>query len=87
MHFTPEGLPSAIPGKEEDIDSATQQAPQPERHSIGDIVKGIKTQWLNGAKIRKVVNIVPFFHCAVVPLCRCAYLFSLYFYKKKLNEN
>jgi len=28
MHLTPAGLPVAIPGKGEEIDNATQQAPQ-----------------------------------------------------------
>jgi len=41
MHFTPAGLPPAIPGNGEEIDSATQQAPQSGRHIIGDVLKGV----------------------------------------------
>jgi len=38
MHLTPAGLPSGIPGIGEDIDIATQQAPQWGRHSIFDVL-------------------------------------------------
>ena len=51
MHFTTAGLPSAIPGKGEEIDKAIQQAPQPERQFMGDVIKGIMAQRLNGAKV------------------------------------
>jgi hypothetical protein len=41
MHLIPEGFPSGMPGIGEDIDAATQQAPQFERHSIWQIYEKI----------------------------------------------
>jgi hypothetical protein len=51
MHLVPDGLPSCIPGSGEEIDKAMQQAPQPDRHFIGDKLKGKRlkgamVQWL-----------------------------------------
>ncbi len=39
MHLTPAGLPAAIPGKGEEIDNATQQAPQFSLQFIRQIYK------------------------------------------------
>jgi hypothetical protein len=52
MHLTPAGLPLGIPGKEEEIDNAIQQAPQFERQSI-NVIKGIKAQRRMGATAQR----------------------------------
>ena len=41
MHLTPAGLPAAIPGKGEEIDNATQQAPQFSLQFIRQIYKEV----------------------------------------------
>ena len=45
MHLTPAGFPSGIPGIGEDIESAIQQAPQEDLHSIKN---GVRALWLYG---------------------------------------
>jgi len=44
MHLTPAGLPSGIPGIGDEIEVAIQHAPQPGRHSIGDVLNGAMVQ-------------------------------------------
>jgi len=62
MHLTPAGLPPAIPGKGDEIDSATQQAPHPERQFIGDVLKG--------AMVQRYEKYSILYRCPIVPLCR-----------------
>jgi len=58
MHLTPAGLPSAIPGIGEDIDKEMQQAPQPGRHSIGDVLKGVTAHRRKGAMAKNGFHII-----------------------------
>ncbi len=80
MHLTPAGLPSGIPGIEEDIEIAMQQAPQSGRHSINEDKryktkdKRYKIQETRNKKqetrYKKKIKLYGFIYFAVVPLYR-----------------